>query len=253
LLNASPDVRTQIELFPVLSPCGEVRGTNIAGILLTNADLDHTLGLLVLREDERLTVHATAAVRQALTGDGGLADVLGHYCGVEWRNPPADLAPLLCRDGARSGLQYAAFPVPGQPPRYLRDRASASGEYCVGYILVDETTGGTLLYLPGVAALDETVMSRVCGCDALLLDGTFWSNDEMQIIGVGGLSAAEMGHLPVGGPDGSLERIAQLPIRRKIYIHINNTNPMLIEDSPAHRAVRAAGADIGWDGLELSL
>jgi pyrroloquinoline quinone biosynthesis protein B len=150
-------------------------------------------------------------------------------------------------------LQYAAFPVPGQPPRYLRDRASASGGYCVGYILVDETTGGTLVYLPGVAALDETVMSRVWGCDALLLDGTFWSQDEMQAAGVDGRSAVEMGHLPVGGPGGSLERIAGLPIRRKVYIHMNNTNPILIEDSPAHRTVKAANVEVGWDGLEFSL
>jgi pyrroloquinoline quinone biosynthesis protein B len=252
LLNVSPDVRVQIEAFPpLLPPCDSRRGTGIEGVLLTNADLDHTLGLLILREGQRLAVHATPAVRRALTDGLNVATVLESYCGLEWHEPPAKLAPLCCADGSPSGLSYAAFPVPGKPPRYRAGRALPDPGDCVGYRLVDETTAGALIYLPDIADLDECAMGQLQRCDALLLDGTFWSEDEMQRMEVGAPSAAEMGHLPVGGAAGSLARIASLPIARRIYVHINNTNPMLNEDSPERAAVLAASAEIGWDGLEI--
>lgn len=253
LLNASPDVRVQIESFAPLLPHGTVRGTGIEGILVTNADLDHTLGLLMLREGGRLSVHATSFVRRALDEGLHLAEVLDCYGGVDWRQPPARLAPLLCADGTSSGLSYMAFPVPGKLPRYREGRAAPSAEDNVGYQLVDDSTGKRLAYVPGLSALDRDVLTRLHDADALLLDGTFWSEEEMRIAGVGRTSAREMGHLPVGSENGSLSVVASLPAARKIYVHINNTNPMLREDSPERRAVEKAGALVGWDGMELTL
>lgn len=253
LLNASPDVRMQLESFPPLLPCGGVRDTPIEGILLTNADLDHTLGLFTLREGGRLAVHAAPVVRRALEGGLVLGRVLRCYCRVDWHEPPGEPAPLRGRDGTPSGLRYAAFPIPGKPPRYLGGRVASAPGDSIGYHFEDEATGGRLVFMPDVAALDEVALARMYDCDALLLDGTFWSDDEMRARGAGDASAADMGHLPVGGPDGSLARIIDLPIGRKIYIHINNTNPMLIEDSPEARAVGAAGAEVGRDGMELFL
>jgi pyrroloquinoline quinone biosynthesis protein B len=127
------------------------------------------------------------------------------------------------------------------------------GEDTVGYQLVDESTGGRLVYVPGMAALDRDVLTWLRDADALLLDGTFWSDEEMRMVGVGGASARAMGHLPVGSEDGSLTAVASLPAARKIYVHINNTNPMLREDSPERQAVERASAEVGWDGLELTL
>jgi pyrroloquinoline quinone biosynthesis protein B len=163
------------------------------------------------------------------------------------------LAPLVCADGTSSGLSYMAFPVPGKLPRYRESRAAASGEDAVGYLLVDDSTGKRLVYVPGVAALDGDVLTRLQDAEALLLDGTFWSEEEMRSVGAGESSARAMGHLPVGSEDGSLSVVACLPAARKIYVHINNTNPMLREDSPERRAVEKAGVEVGWDGLEFTL
>jgi pyrroloquinoline quinone biosynthesis protein B len=264
LLNASPDIRAQIESFAPLQPHGAVRGTPIQGILLTNADLDHTLGLLMLREGGRLIVHATSSVQRALDDGLHLTEVLARYGGVDWRRPPVDLAPLLCADGTLSGLSYTAFPVPGKLPRYREGRSSSSAgdvgrisnpsyQDAVGYQFVNESTGRRLVYVPGLASLGRDVLTRLQDADALLLDGTFWSDDEMRIVGAGTASARDMGHLPVGSEDGSLSAVASLPAARIIYVHINNTNPMLREDSPERHAVERAGAQVGWDGLEFTL
>ena len=253
LLNASPDIRVQIESFDPLLHHGTVRGTAIHGILLTNADLDHTLGLFMLREGGRSIVHATPSVQRTLDEGLHLTQVLDSYGGVEWRRPPAELAPLACADGRSSGLSYAAFPVPGKLPRYREDRAAASEQDTVGYVLADDFTERRLVYLPGLDAIGRDVLTHLQDADALLLDGTFWRDDEMQIAGAGSASARAMGHLPVGSEDGSLSTMASLPAARKIYVHINNTNPMLREDSPERRAVENAGAEVGWDGLEFTL
>lgn len=138
LVNASPDVRLQIESFAPLRESKTVRGTALEGVLLTNADLDHTLGLLMLREGERLTVHATAAVRRVLTEGLLVNEVLHSYCGIDWREPPTKLAPLRHDDGSPSGLWYAAFAVAGEPPRYWQSQVESSGGLCVGYYLLDE-------------------------------------------------------------------------------------------------------------------
>jgi pyrroloquinoline quinone biosynthesis protein B len=254
LLNASPDIRQQIHAFPALAPSPEQRrGTGIEGILLTDADLDHTLGLFLLREGEPLTIFASRQVRDSLSNGLLLDSVLNCYCGLNWREPTSSLTPLLCRDGLPSGLLSAAYPLADKPPRYRERHVAAQAGDRLGYRIVDEASGSCLLYLPGLGDFDALTDQYLQTCQALLLDGTFWSEDEMAEQGVGGKPAAQMGHLPVSGANGSLARIASLPISHKIYIHINNTNPMLNEESPEYKGVCANGVTVGWDGLEFRI
>jgi pyrroloquinoline quinone biosynthesis protein B len=253
LLNASPDVRYQIESFEPLRTVEARRGSRIRAVLLTNADLDHVLGLLTLREGERLRVHATAAVRGALERGLRLTNVLENYCGVEWVQPSPEMSPLLLANGGHSGLSYAAIPVAGKAPRYMAGAEGKAVGYSIGYRIVDESTGGCLIYLPDLSPLSADVLARVGVCDLMLVDGTFWSDDEMQSSEVGTLTAAAMDHLPVGGAGGSLARLAGLPVGQKVFVHINNTNPMLLEDSPQRAAVEAAGARVGFDGMAFTI
>ena len=255
LLNVSPDIRQQIEAFPPLasSPTGNTRNSGIAGIFLSDADLDHTLGLLMLREGLPHTIYATRSVRHSLSAGLALLPALNHYCESEWCEPANVLTPLCYTDGSPSGLLYAACELDGHPPLYMGAQATLQPGDRVGYRFVDERTGGGLLYLPGLSALTEPVKALLADCDVALLDGTFWSEHEMQESGTGTRTAAQMGHLPVGGPAGSLLHLASLPLKRRIYVHINNTNPMLIEDSPEAAAVREMGIEIGQDGQEFHL
>jgi pyrroloquinoline quinone biosynthesis protein B len=253
LLNASPDLRGQIESFPPLwPPAGRVRGTPIEGVLLTNGDLDKVLGLWLIREGGRVPVHATARVRESLELGLKLPSALEKYGGLDWREPPVELAPLLDSAGQPSGLSYAAFPVPGKPPRYLEGKASPSSGDGIGYRIVD-AAGKRLVFAPDLGAIDEAVGKQLASCDALLIDGTFWTEDEMARHGTGGRPAKAMAHLPVSGPGGSLAILKKLPVPTKIFVHINNTNPMLDGESPEAREVAAAGVAIGEDGQELSL
>jgi len=252
LLNASPDIRHQIEAFPaLLPPPGSVRGTSIEGVLITNADLDHTLGIFILREGGVLPLHAPPAVRKALEEGLRISEVLKSYGGVSWHEPPSSLKPLLKSDGTESGLLYEAFEVPGKLPRYAGSKALPGS--AVGYRLVDPRTKGRLVFLPDTAGLSGVVLEKLKDCDALLLDGTFWDDDEMQKSGTGKLTATQMAHLPVGGPQGSLEILKDLPIQRKIYMHINNTNPMLDKNSSQHQEVKEAGVETGIDGMMFEI
>jgi pyrroloquinoline quinone biosynthesis protein B len=252
LLNASPDLRVQLESVPRLHPQAKtLRNTNIEAVLLTNADLDHTLGLLLMREGGKIRVHATPRVREALTRGISLAPTLQSFGGIHWTKPPRKLTPLLRRNGSRSGLRYQAVDVIGKPPRFMKGRQSSGFGHSVGYRIVDEKSGGRLLFLPDVAVLDEQIIDALSDCDVLLFDGTFWSQNEMRKLGVGNLSAKQMGHVPIGGRGGSLKQLAPLKVRRKIYTHINNTNPILRKGSPEDVAVRAAGIEIGHDGMEI--
>jgi pyrroloquinoline quinone biosynthesis protein B len=252
LLNASPDLRVQLESVPQLHPRAKTsRSTSIEAVLLTNADLDHTLGLLLMREGGKIRVHATPQVRKSLTQGISLTSTLQSFGGIHWTQPPHKLAPLLRRDGSRSGLQYQAVNVVGKPPRFMKGNRSNGYGHSVGYRIVDEKSGGRLLFLPDVAVLDASTINALSDCDVLLFDGTFWSENEMRKLGVGGLSAKQMGHVPISGRQGSLKQLARLTVVRKIYTHINNTNPILRKGSPEHAAVHAAGVEVGRDGMEM--
>ena len=254
LLNASPDIRAQIETFIPLRPSIEkTRNSPIEGLLLTNADLDHSLGLLLLREGERLCIHATKAVQIALTEGISIGQTLDSFCGIEWIEPPSTPRSLRRRNGSPSGLIYEAIPLSGKAPRFMNGKAPHSPTNTVGYQITDEKTGGRLLFLPDIADVNETISSLLPECELLLFDGTFWSENEMRARGTGTLSASDMGHLPISGPRGSLEMLAKLRIQHKIYTHINNTNPILIEDSQECATVKAAGCVVGQDGMDFEI
>lgn len=253
LLNASPDVRIQIESFPpLLGKNPGVRTTGIEAILLTNADLDHVLGLYILREGSPLNVYATKSVRISIQEGLGIDKVLASYCGVRWREPAMEESDLLTGDNVSSGLRYQAFPVSGKPPRYKRDNAAALLT-TIGYKISDPTTGARMLFVPDMDGWDEELTHRAKGCDAILVDGTFWSNDELSRERTGTTTASEMGHLPISPPNGSLLPLSRCDARLKIYVHINNTNPILREASSERRMVNDAGILVGRDGMELNL
>jgi pyrroloquinoline quinone biosynthesis protein B len=245
LVNASPDVRTQVEATPALHPRGD-RTSPVEAVLLTDAELDHALGLLLLREARTVRLHATAAVRDTLCDGSGVLRTLGRYCPVEWRAvvPGADV-PLT------DGLSCRAFDVP--TTKRARFGAGTAHGRVVGYRFTDARTGGTLVHLPGVQALTPAVRAEVAGCDVLLLDGTCWSDDELVRLGLAAKTSREMGHLPIDGPDGSLAALPSLGARRVVYVHLNNTNPVLLPDSPERRAVADAGAEVAQDGLEMEV
>ena len=245
LLNASPDIRAQIESFPALHPRG-TRDSPLQAVLLTDAELDHTLGLLLLREADDIEIHATAAVHETLLEGTSLLETLGAYTNVEWR-PVSTGTEVSLADG----LSYQAFDVPTN--KRARFGTGDGEESVVGYRITDESTGRTLVYLPGAQELTASVLARLEGCTGLLFDGTCWQDDELIRLGIAGKTSREMGHLPISGADGSLEQLAPLPIERKVYIHINNTNPILLEDAPERRIVEEYGFEVAADGLELEI
>ena len=253
LFNASPDIHAQIESFPALHPRGDPAGGRVVplqGVLLTDAELDHTLGLLLLREGGGLVVHATAAARDTLWDGTSLLRTLEAYCPVKWEPVvPGRDVPL------GDGLSYRAFDVPTTKRARFGpgEGAAETGGRVVGYRLSDERTGGALVYLPAVQQLTAPVHGQFAGCSCLLVDGTCWHDDELIRLGVAGKTAREMGHLPISGPGGSLAQLSPLPINRKIYTHINNTNPILLEDAPERRILEQHGMEVAVDGLELQV
>ena len=240
LLNASPDLRAQIESFPALHPHG-LRDSPLQAVLLTDAELDHTLGLLLLREAGRLEVHATAAVHETLCTGTSLLQTLGAYAHIEWQ-PVATGREVALADG----LSYRAVPVPT-----TKRARFGTGEGVVGYRITNGHTGRALVYLPNAQQVTASVRAHLEGCTCVLFDGTCWQDDELIRLGIAGKTSREMGHLPIAGAEGSLEQLAPLPIERKIYIHINNTNPILLEDAPERRIVEEHGLEVAADGLEL--
>jgi pyrroloquinoline quinone biosynthesis protein B len=267
LLNASPEIRAQVEAFPPLWP-RERRHSPISGILLGNGDLDHCLGLLSLRESHPLTLYATASVRRGFTEGNALYKTLERFPGqVTWVVlEPGIERPLAAPGGADSGLFVTAVPVPGKRPLHIEASPTApppSPGDNVGFRIRDGR-GKSLAYFSAVAGLSEALADSLSEADCVCFDGTFWSEDELAAAGVAGTGGAapkrarDMAHWPVGGPEGSLAWLAGLRGRggsrpRRILTHINNTNPLLREDSPERAAAAAAGVEIAGDGLEIDL
>jgi pyrroloquinoline quinone biosynthesis protein B len=251
LLNASPDLRAQIEGTPELRPQGANRSSPIADVVLTGAEVDQTLGLLLLREFHPFRVHATRSVRRILTEDNSLFGVLARFAGqVSWN----DIA--LERPFSAGGARLEVLPLPGSFPGFVgaaRQADSDPAEAVIGLRILPESGGRSLVFLPGLGSVSDSLLDRLNECDVLLFDGTFWSDGEPARIPGLGRTARQMGHLPISGPGGSLERLAVLDRPRKIFIHINNTNPILDEESAERRAVSDAGWEVAWDGMEITL
>jgi pyrroloquinoline quinone biosynthesis protein B len=250
LINASPEIRAQIESFDGLWPRAE-RHSPIAGILLTNGDLDHCLGLLCLRESHPLVVYATEAVRDGFSEGNVLYRTLQRFDRqIDWRHLAPGCEQVLGETG--SPLRVTALAAPGKLPLHLETLRAPSPEDNVG--LVIRGTGKTVAYLSGVAGPSPEVERAVRDANVLFLDGTFWSSDELIKEKLGTRRAEDMAHWPIGGPEGSLAFLCGIPKRegdRRIYIHINNTNPILREGGPERRAVEGAGVEVAADGMEI--
>jgi pyrroloquinoline quinone biosynthesis protein B len=252
VLNASPEILPQIEANPPLHPRGP-RTSPIAGIVLTNGDLDHVLGLFSLRESYPLCIYATAPVRAGLV-ENVVYRTLERFPGqVTWRTlelgREVDLAGV---DGAPSGLTLTPHPLPGKLPVHLEGRTVPSAEDNVGLWIRERSTGRLLVYATAAASVGPYA-AEIAAADACLFDGTFWSSDELVRLGLSTKRAEDMAHLPIGGPEGSVARLAGRGAKRMIFAHVNNTNPILIEGSPERRHVEAAGWEVAEDGLEIRL
>ena len=254
LLNASPEIGQQIEGFAPLHPRGP-RHSPIQGILLTNGDLDHCLGLLSLRESSPLVVYATERVRRGFVEGNILYRTLERFGDqVTWRTLKLGREEDLSIGGGQSsGLSVEAVAVPGKVPVHLEGIAAADPEDSVGFRIRERATRRVLAYFSGVGAVSPSVAQALEDADCVFFDGTFWSSDELSAQGLGGKRAEEMAHLPVGGEAGSLARLAGLRAARRVLIHVNNTNPILRDDSPERAAARAAGWEVAHDGLEIIL
>jgi pyrroloquinoline quinone biosynthesis protein B len=245
LINASPDLRQQLADLPGTDP-QTLRATPLAGVLLTDAEIDHTAGLLLLREsNEPLEVYSTADVRDALTSRYPVLVMLESYCGVRWHELVPG-TPLLL-DGA---LEVDVFSAGGDPPLYMP--ADARGLEATGFTIRDRNTGGVLTYAPALEAIDDAIVDRLFASDCVIVDGTFWERDELVSLGLAERDALAMGHLPLSGPDGSLATLEKMP-GRTILAHINNTNPILLEASAERALVAAAGIEVAYDGMEIEL
>ena len=176
-----------------------------------------------------------------------MLEVLEHYSGAEWQT----LEPGQARQLEGSSLTVEPFETGGDAPRYLD--GSGVELQASGFVFRDGESGGVVTYAPGLGRLDDGVLTRLAASDVVLVDGTFWRNDELARLGISARSAVDMGHLPLSGPGGTLEALAQLEGPRKVLVHINNTNPILLEDSPEREAVHRAGVEVAYDGLEITL
>jgi pyrroloquinoline quinone biosynthesis protein B len=216
-------------------------------VLLTDAEIDHTAGLLLLRESATpVRVFGTAGVERALSDGYPVLAMLARYCGAEWRT----LEPGRTRQLEGSSLVVEPFAAGGDAPRYLGQDVELEAS---GFVFRDRATGGVVTYVPGLARLDDGVAARLAASDLVLVDGTFWRDDELPRLGISDRSARDMGHVPISGPGGTLAVLAGLERPRKALVHINNTNPILLEDSPEREEVVRAGVEVAYDGLEVDL
>jgi pyrroloquinoline quinone biosynthesis protein B len=254
LLNASPEIRAQIEGFPALHPKA-ARDSPIHGVLLTNGDLDHVLGLLCLRESFPLAVYSSRDVEEGFTRGNTMFRTLQRFEGqVSWKHIGLDTPfELVTRQGQKTGLVVTGWGVPGKLPLHLEGSRSPSPEDNLGLEIQEKRTGALLVYLPAVGLIRDRERIAAAAATCLFFDGTFWSSDELRKIDPNAPRAEQMAHLPMNGPEGTLARLKDVPGKRRFFIHVNNSNPVLREDSPEYVRVREYGWDVAWDGMELEL
>jgi pyrroloquinoline quinone biosynthesis protein B len=252
LFNASPDVLAQIKAFPALQPARSIRDTAIKAIILIDSQIDHTTGLLMLREGKPLEIYCTDMAREDLTTGNPLFNVLGHYCTVNWHKLPTRNSNGFSVIGARH-LRFTAVPLKSKAPPYSPHRQDPQEGDNVGIRIEDARTGKNLFYAPGLGKLEPHLEPFLKNADCLLVDGTCWTDDELIRFGISKQSARDMGHLPQSGEGGMISVLKPLTKPRKILIHINNTNPILNEDSRERAELAANGIEVAYDGLEIDL
>lgn len=253
LINASPDLLAQVQAMPELQPARAIRDTGIAAVLLMDAQIDHVTGLLMMRERRTaLPIYATPQVFEELNTSLPLLRVLSHYAGVEAH--PLSLADPFFEVPGLDGIRFSVMPLSSNAPPYSPRRDAPLPGDNIGVVIEDLHSGKQLFYAPGLGRIEHAVAHALATSDVVLVDGTCWRDDEMQVLGLSDRSAADMGHLAQSGPGGMLEVLQALPAStRKILIHINNTNPILRSDSPERAALSAAGIELAWDGMSINL
>jgi pyrroloquinoline quinone biosynthesis protein B len=252
LVNASPDIRQQILAFPTLQPARAKRDTGIRAVLLIDSQIDHCTGLLMLRENTQpLQIYCTRMVHQDLTSGFPVLRMLEHYCDVNWHEIPIDGTAF---DIAGIGdLAFSGIALSSKAPPYSPHREDPHPGDNIGLHVLDRHNGHSLFYAPGLACIEPHLVPVMQEADVLLVDGTCWTNDEMMRRGVGTREALAMGHLPQSGPGGMIESLEPFARQRKVLIHINNTNPMLVENSPQRAELTAAGIEVSHDGMEITV
>jgi pyrroloquinoline quinone biosynthesis protein B len=252
LVNVSPDILTQLRANPGLQPGRSARDTAIAGIVLVDGQVDHTTGLYMLRESTRpWPLWCTDSAYADLTRGNPILQVLSHYCGVE-RYRIGLGGERFAVDGVH-GVTWQALPVASKPAPYSPHRDSPVPGDNIALVIESDLTGRSVVYAPGLAQIDEPLWRSMQAAACVLVDGTFWTDDEMLALGLSRKRARDIGHLAQTGPGGMLERLERLPSgTRKILIHVNNTNPILDEDSPQRAELGRRGVEVAWDGLEIA-
>jgi pyrroloquinoline quinone biosynthesis protein B len=251
LCNASPDIRAQLQSFAPLQPGRALRDTGIGGIILLDSQIDHTTGLLSLREGCPHSVWCTDMVHQDLTTGFPLFTMLSHWNGgLAWQRIALDESFVV---PACPGLRFTPLPLRSAAPPYSPHRFDPHPGDNIGLIVEDVNTGGRLFYAPGLGQVSADLLARMGEAHCVLVDGTLWEDDEMQRRGVGTRTGREMGHLAQNGPGGMLEVLDGLNVPRKVLIHINNTNPILDEDSPERAQVLSHGVEVAFDGMSIEL
>jgi pyrroloquinoline quinone biosynthesis protein B len=251
LVNASPDIIAQLAANPVLQPGRAVRDTALAAIVLVDGQIDHTTGLYMLRESVRpWPLWCTDSSYADLTRGNPVLQVLSYYCGVNRQRIGLDGEEFVV-DGVPH-VRWRALPVASKPAPYSPNRESPVPGDNIALMITDEVTGRAALYAPGLGAIDEHVWRSMQSAACILVDGTFWTDDEMIRLGVSHKRARDIGHLPQSGPGGMLEWLDRLPRSiRRILIHVNNTNPILDEDSAERAELTRRGVEVAWDGMEI--
>jgi pyrroloquinoline quinone biosynthesis protein B len=255
VLNASPDLRLQIEATPQLHPCDGLRSSPIAGVVVTGGDVDAIAGLLHLRERHRFDIYAPSRVLEIIAANP-IFDVLAPDC-VRRIELPLDERKELAGASGTSGLAVEAFAVPGKVPLYLeaagRDPGLSEEGDAVGLEVVETATEQRFFFIPGCAAMTDALRARLAGSALVFFDGTLWRDDEMIRLGAGSKTGRRMGHMSMSGDDGAIAAFRDLGVGRRIFIHINNSNPALLDDSPERHLANAAGWEIAYDGMEVTL
>ncbi|MCU7849740.1 MAG: pyrroloquinoline quinone biosynthesis protein PqqB [Candidatus Thiodiazotropha sp. (ex Lucinoma kastoroae)] len=252
LVNASPDIRQQIIDFPALQPARSKRDTGIRAVLLIDSQIDHSTGLILLRENSRpLEVYCTRMVHQDLTTGFPVLNMLEHYCGVVWNEIPINGTSFEI--AGIDGLVFTALALTSKAPPYSPHREDPHPGDNIGIHVQDKTTGRSMFYAPGLACIEPHLEPAMHASDLLLVDGTCWTDDEMERRGVGTRRSLAMGHLPQSGTGGMIEALKPFQRQRKVLIHINNTNPMLVEDSPERAELSGVGIEVSRDGMAIEV
>lgn len=256
LINASPDILTQIRATPALQPVRHRRDSGIAAVMLMDAQIDHVTGLLMLREGKPIPLYCTASVWDDITTGLPLVHVLSHYCGVQWRPlaaPCDDDSVTSIQIPGIDGIRFTSFALKSKAPPYSPHREMPQPGDNIGLRIENIGNGKKVFYAPGLGEIEPHIDAAMRAADCVLVDGTFWTADEMITMGFSKKKAADMGHLPLSGSVGMIAVLDAAGPRRKVLIHINNTNPILDEDSEERAMLTRHGIEVAFDGMEIEV